>query len=278
MKAPAKILILQNITRPFARKTTQVVECVAKTQGIPTLTIDTTGQAPGNPPDIQEGDACLIIAVGGDGTIIEAAHRSRGSKIPIAGINAGYLGFLSAFSGKTKSELKTGVLKILKGQFQVEERITIEALGMWAINDIVLKAHDEGGMLNLHVRIGRTAVTQFYGDGIIIATPTGSTAYSLAAGGPVLTQANRSLVLTPICPHSFANRALIVSETDNLKIICPKSNRSDITLCCDGQSATLERGNKLEIKVSEDAFPLVSLTTTNRYSILVEKLGWKPLP
>jgi len=278
MQSPQSILILQNTARPFAEKTAKLVAAIARAEGVLTATLPTTGRSVGETPDIPAGAADLIIACGGDGTIIEAAHRSRGSKIPIAGINAGYLGFLSAFSGRNTHALRQGTKKILAGKFSVEHRATIETLGQWAVNDIVILSQEKSSLISLQLKIGKTAATEYYGDGLIIATPTGSTAYSLAAGGPVLTQGNRALVITPICPHSFANRSVIVSENETIEIICPKGTRAKPAVSCDGQTQNLEAGTRLSIQVSKTDFPLVSMKTTNRYEILVEKLGWRPLP
>lgn len=271
-----RIALIENKGRAFALATGQVVRNLAKRHDIKVSAFSTNGQPVGGPADIAGAD--LIIACGGDGTIIEAAHRSKGSGIPIAGINAGYLGFLSAFSGKDDASLQRGLACVFDGSFIIERRAAIEAMGMWAINDIVLAAQDKGTLLNLHLNIGGAAVTKYFGDGLIVATPTGSTAYSLAAGGPVVAQGNRSLIITPICPHSFANRSIVVSEDDEIEVICPDSNRSSPMLSCDGKTRDIKNGAHLQIRVSKTDFPLVSLKETNRYEILVEKLGWRSLP
>jgi len=167
---------------------------------------------------------------------------------------------------------------VLDGSFAVEHRAALETMGMWAINDIVLTAQDKGALINLHLSIGGVPVTKYFGDGLIIATPTGSTAYSLAAGGPVVSHGNRAVVLTPICPHSFANRSIVVSEDDEIEVVCPGDNHSLPMMACDGKLKKIRRGAVLNIRISTTDFPLVSLRCTNRYDILVEKLGWRTLP
>lgn len=271
---PKKLVVLQNITRSFARKTAKLIIAKAIEQNIEVLELESIG-GPIQTPDILQGD--MIIACGGDGTIIEAAHRSRGTNIPIAGINAGYLGFLSAFSAKNKGELFKGLKKIFLGEYIIEHRATIEALGLWAVNDIVIQRSGDT-VIDLQLLIDGAAATDYRGDGLIISTPTGSTAYSLAAGGPVLTSGNQSVVLTPICPHSFANRSIIISGKEKIEVRCNENCKLPAQVYVDGQVREIKPGTKLSIEISKQPMPLVSLIATNRHAILAEKLGWRPLP
>jgi len=277
MRKPSKLkrlVVLQNIARDFARKTAKVIATKAREQKIEVIELESFG-GPIKTPDIFAAD--MIIACGGDGTIIEAAHRSRGSNIPIAGVNAGYLGFLSAFSAKNQAELLVGIKKLFQGDYTIEYRAAIEALGMWAVNDIVIQRSGDT-FIDLQLLIDGAVATDYRGDGLIISTPTGSTAYSLAAGGPVLTSGNQSVVLTPICPHSFANRSVIISGSEKIEVRCNENSKLPAQVYVDGQQRKIRPGTKLGIGLSKNPMPLISLTATNRHAILAEKLGWKPLP
>lgn len=268
-----KFIILQNTQRPFAIKTAKEVQAFCSRNKLGFQMIDSLGYSCS--ADIPAGAADMIIACGGDGTILEAARRSFGSGIPIAGVNAGYLGYLSAFHAKSKPEFLKGLQDLKCGEFFIEKRYVVESGETWAMNDMVIaRRHDTIGEFELAIN-GHPA-TSYRGDGLIIATPTGSTAYSLAAGGPIVTGSNQTLVVTPICPHSLANRSVIVSSEDKLSINMPGSKPYSLSI--DGKESIIWPGKPIAIQISKKYVPLITLKTTNRLAILSEKLGWKPTP
>lgn len=269
-----RFIILQNTKRPFAIKTAKEIKIFCKKNHIDVQLIDSLGCV--CTKDITKGAADIIIACGGDGSILEAANRSFGSGIPIAGVNAGYLGYLSAFSSKSKQEFLKGLQDLKCGEFHIEKRYVVESEGHWAMNDLVIsRGHNPIGEFELTIN-GHPA-TFYRGDGLIIATATGSTAYSLAAGGPILTGSNQSLVVTPICPHSLANRSVVVSKEDKIAIKIAKGAHP-YTFSVDGNESVIWPNKPINVQISKRFVPLINLKTTNRLAILSEKLGWKPTP
>jgi NAD+ kinase len=182
----------------------------------------------------------LLIVLGGDGTMLSAARATEGGSIPILGVNLGGLGFLTEI---TLEELYPVLGQILEGKMETEKRMKLSAVvlrrgekvGEYSVlNDVVINKSVLARIINLRNSINGAYVTTYRGDGVIISTPTGSTAYSLAAGGPIVYPSMDSILITPICPHTLTNRPLLISDRDTVAITL-ESEEGGVRLTLDGQ-------------------------------------------
>lgn len=210
----------------------------------------------------------FIFVIGGDGTILKAARFYSEYETPIFGINLGRLGFLSQSS---PDNLSFSVGKILDGDYKVEKRMMLCADGYNALNDFVIK----GGLCTRTSRfalaINGKFVCEYLADGIIVSTPTGSTAYGMAAGGPVLAPDVDAIVIVPICPHTFSARPIVVSGDDEVKILPCRNNLYSVS--SDGQVA-FTLSDELVIRKSKFKANLALLNENDFYNVLRSKLHW----
>ncbi|MEM6600604.1 MAG: NAD(+)/NADH kinase [Verrucomicrobiota bacterium] len=230
-------------------------------------------------PVYTQGDD-LIIAIGGDGTLLQAARRNQGKKIPILGINAGSLGFLTSIPGENAVK---GVRRVLSGEYGIDCRSALQfrqfrkrkvLQSHWALNESAITRGEHSQMVKIDLHVGNSLATSYACDGIILATPTGSTAYSIAAGGPLLSTHADVFVLTPICAHSLTNRPLVVADDEKVKFSIPEKSPS-LQLHADGiPCGVLRGGDFLEFKRAPARVQLVHLPETSFYSILRQKLHW----
>ena len=211
----------------------------------------------------------FIFVVGGDGTILKAARFYAKTSTPIFGINLGRLGFLSQAS---KENLKTSVERILKNNYHTEQRIMLQSGDRVALNDFVVKGTATGRTSRFILKINDKFVCDYLADGIIVATPTGSTAYGLSAGGPVVSPRLNAFVIVPICPHTLTARPIIVPDNEVIKIGSGE-NLTSYVASTDGQEF-YKFENEIEIKKSEKAAILALLDDSDFYSILKNKFGW----
>jgi NAD+ kinase len=222
----------------------------------------------------------LLLVFGGDGTMLRAAREIAGLKTPMLGVNIGGLGFLTAVPS---SELAIALKQIWKGEFKFESRALIEASGIChgkkiretALNDIVVSRGAISRLIELEVSVNGELVTNYRCDGLIISSPTGSTAYSLAAGGAVVLPTADVFALTPICPHALSNRSIILPLSS--KISVKASNPSPQTiLSVDGQIfAELDAGDEITICRSSRAIRLMHLADNSFLEALRRKLQWR---
>ncbi len=223
--------------------------------------------------------ACdMLLVFGGDGTILRVARETAGIGTPIMGLNVGGLGFLTAASGK---KLTGALAKLWEGQYTIEPLAMIEACTgrgrgqrHLALNDVVISRGRIPRLIELAVSVDDEPVTRYRCDGLIVCTPTGSTAYSLAAGGAVVTPRAEVLALTPICPHTLSNRALIISLKSTLTIEV-LNHRADTYLNADGKFQTeLAPGQRVVIRRSTQKTRLVRLAGRSFFETLRHKLQW----
>lgn len=222
----------------------------------------------------------MLIALGGDGTILQILHALGDRLRPLFGINIGTLGFLTTVGA---AEHLRAVEAIVNRKYQLSERtlLKIELLrggrrpSSWiALNDAVVSRGEISRLIRLAVRIGDKSLTEYNADGLIVATPTGSTAYSLSAGGPILAPDSGVFVVNPICPHVLTNRAVIVSDASPIEIT-PADQRSSIFLTLDGQVVhQLEPGDTLRITKAPQTLPLAMLPEMSFFEVLRQKLKW----
>lgn len=212
----------------------------------------------------------FVFVIGGDGTILKTARFFAKSQTPIFGINLGRLGFLSQAS---KENLKIAVEKILNNEYSTERRIMLKNASYTALNDFVIKGCETGRTSKFSLKINEKYVCDYLADGIIISTPTGSTAYGLSAGGPVLTPSLNAFVIVPICPHTLSARPIVVPDSEKISVITDAKSM----ISADGQEF-YEFNSKNLIEKSEHCANLVLLDGTEFYSILREKLHWAMHP
>ena len=224
--------------------------------------------------------ADLLVVAGGDGTILRVVGQLGDVIKPIFGINVGSLGFLTCANSSTYRE---AVECIAKDRINFSQRALLEArvkLGekqtakMIALNDAVLSRGELSRLVMLHTRVNGEPLTEFNADGLIVATPTGSTAYSLSAGGPILDPESGVFVITPICPHVLTNRSIIVAEGSIIEIEASDPDYP-VFLTLDGRKPIhVERGSTVTIRKAKRTLPLASLPDASFFSVVRQKLKW----
>lgn len=218
----------------------------------------------------------LIIALGGDGTMLHAVRWMADMDIPILSVNFGGLGFLTEI---TQQELYSSLKDVLNGKFAIEERMMLEAVirgqtSFKALNDIVITKGVLARIISLKVLIDTEYLTTYQGDGMIVATPTGSTAYSLSAGGPIVIPDMKAIILTPICPHTLGVRPMVIPHLSKITIII-ESDAQGIMLTIDGQQGVnLNLHDEVEITYAEKPIKLIKPKKRSFYEVLRTKLKW----
>lgn len=219
----------------------------------------------------------IVIVVGGDGTTLNVAKAASLHNKLTLGINAGRLGFMS---GLERDELSL-LNRLVSGEYEVEERMMINARLMSengtqdfiCLNDAVITRGDLARLIDVTVKSDGRVITKNRADGMIIATPTGSTAYSMAAGGPVVSPDNSCFVVTPICPHSLVNRSIVFSSDKELEITVENDKNNTSYLSIDGEkSVTVTKNSKIIISKSEYVAKLIKIKPESFYEILNKKL------
>lgn len=234
---------------------------------------------------VQDADiaavADLIIAVGGDGTMLHAAALTGKGQVPLLGVNRGRLGFLADVS---PAEMLENLQQILDGQYSRETRLQLDAKitssdgserSAVALNDIVLQRRDTGRMIDIETRIADRYVNTHAGDGLIIATPTGSTAYALSCGGPIIEPLLDAVVIVPICPHTLSDRPIVIPANLDIEVkLLPRDDtKAEVTV--DGNSiGELEPDDSLLISESDNRITLIHPPGYDYYGILRSKLHW----
>jgi len=223
----------------------------------------------------QTSDA--LVTLGGDGTLISVARRSFKYEIPILGVYAGNLGFLADVN---LDELDTFLTGFVEGNYRIDKRAILEAtftqgnkeITTHAFNDIVLTRHSVLNMIHVETLVDAKAFNTYYGDGVIVSTPTGSTAYNLSAGGPVLFPLTNVFSLTPICPHSLTQRPVVLPAEFAIEMKTPNDKALVII---DGQDKyELDAGQSIYIKLASSQVKLIHKEEFNYFDVLKEKLGW----
>lgn len=224
----------------------------------------------------------LLLTFGGDGTLLRGARLVAPHHTPVLGVNLGYLGFLTSIA---PGELRVSLERLLAGDFWLDQRFTLEArvvngrrpgAAYVALNDAVLHKGGFARVIRLAVFVGDPAeeVGSYSADGIILATPTGSTAYSLSASGPIVVPAVECILATPICPHTLAVRPLVLpaTETITVQVLSPSE---ELVLTVDGQEGeALQAGDKLVVRRGAASVPLVRFPGQSFFSTLRRKLAW----
>ena len=228
--------------------------------------------------------ADFAVVFGGDGTIISSAKQLSQSRVPVIGVNLGKLGFLAEFS---IDELEQSFDDIIAGKTSIEHRMMLccnlyhdEKLTFTskAVNDVFITAGPPYRMIELGLSVDRQPLASCVSDGLIVSTPTGSTAYNLSAGGPILSAKLQAMVITPICPHSLSFRPIVISAASIVEVEPLELNKGT-TISIDGQiSKPLSTDSKLVVKRDEDPFLVVNNPRRSSWDTLAAKLGWAEKP
>ena len=268
---PRRVGIVHKVTSAEASETALFVERFLVSKGVEVIT-----------DELEAGRAAdLVVVLGGDGTLIHAASLLEGRPVPILGVNMGSLGFMTEVP---QTELYTALEQVLAGKAQVSERMKLRvhlhkggaserALDSEVLNDVVIAKSALSRMAELHTRCSGEHVTTYRADGVIVATPTGSTAYSLAANGPIMYPTMRGVIIAPICPHTLTQRPLVVPDDESIDIVL--TNDTEVYLTLDGQKGQpLEKGDRVQVKQSYNRVLLVRNPNLDFFGILRAKLRW----
>jgi len=279
----SKVIIVINRTKPHARQTASALKASLDRDKVRQEWIETLPPHKnlyGKMADLRDRKVDLVLAVGGDGTLLQAAHRFRGSGVPILGINIGYLGFITSVRGdRVRQDMK----RVLNAEFVISQRTALaleiqtgrKTVAGWALNDALITRGGNPNLIGINARIGERRLTSYRCDGLIIATPTGSTAYSLAAGGPIISPECNVLTVTPICPQSLTNRSVVVNSTEPIELQLDATS-GPAELQVDGMKlARLTPASTIAVKTSADSVPIAFLPEINYYDVLAEKLKWR---
>jgi NAD+ kinase len=232
-------------------------------------------------PSEEIAAADLAIAIGGDGTMLYAGSQIWDHDVPLLGINRGRLGFLADV---TPDEMLSSVDHVLSGEYSVEARLLLEgklektsgeiASGI-AFNDVVLQRHDTGRMVDFETSVGGQFVNTHAGDGLIVATPTGSTAYALSCGGPIIEPNLDAMVVVPICPHTLTDRPIVIAANQAITLRLLEREDAGASVSIDGHSiGQISAGDTLTIEASEKRIRLIHPPGYDFYGILRSKLLW----
>ncbi len=239
------------------------------------------------PSNIEEiAEICdLVIVVGGDGTILHAAHTIIEKDLPIVGINMGHLGFLAEI---TPLEIEKQLDEIFIGNFIEEQRFVLQTSLIrdektistsYAVNDVVVHAMQMVRMIEMETRVNSQYLNTLRADGYIVATPTGSTAYALSGGGPILHPNLGAIVLVPICPHTLSNRPIVVDANSQVEIMLATKNRYTALASIDGQiNMDFKPGDRLTIQKGKHTLRLIQPMHYDYFDVLREKLRWSTPP
>jgi NAD+ kinase len=237
------------------------------------------GLQKGLPREAVPEGAQLLIVLGGDGTLLSAARALKGRDIPLFAVNLGNLGFLTAI---TVDELYPQLQRVLAGEYDVSRRRMLHT-ELWraghcactyeALNDITLAKADIARIIDLEVQVDDHLMCLYKADGLIVSTPTGSTAYSLSAGGPIMVPVVAAICITPICPHMLTNRPVIVPDEAVIQITMSGNNTTYLTV--DGQvGEQLHKDDRVVCRRSEQTVQLIRAAGVGFFDVLREKLQW----
>jgi NAD+ kinase len=224
--------------------------------------------------------ANLIVVLGGDGTLLSVARNLKGRDVPILGVNLGGLGFLTEISPEEFPEM---LERVTRGDYNISQRIMLDVtvkrngnkvFDFAVLNDAVITKDALARIIDIETYVNGEYLTTFKSDGLIFSTPTGSTGYSLAAGGPVLYPSMKNIIVTPICPHMLTNRPIILPEKVTIKSVL-KARDEKVVLTLDGQIGfPLEFGDEIMVRESSNVVRLVKSSSKGYFEILRTKLKW----
>ncbi len=278
--------IFANPHKPGSVPTVQTLRAALEGKGIRVLLDEETAALMGEGGGIQTSSFAqnvdVAAVIGGDGTMLHAVSRLGDFEKPVAGINIGTLGFLTSC---TDSEVGEFAEALAEGRFKISARTLLEAvvlrpgkdpLSFTALNEVTLARGDTGRMVSLIARVNGELLNRYRADGLIVATPTGSTAYSLSAGGPLIAPCAAVFLITPICPHSLSQRALALSDSCVVELSSDNHETGPMIFTVDGRdNMHIGPGDCIEVRKSDRSFNLLRLGDRSFYETLRQKLGWQ---
>ncbi len=228
--------------------------------------------------DVLKGRADLVVSLGGDGTLLETVNLIRDGGIPVMGVNFGRLGFLSNI---TREDLRTTVESFAGGNCRISPRTVLELENsenifgekVYALNDLALHKSDNSSMITVHVHINGLFMNSYWSDGLILATPTGSTAYSLSCGGPILVPESNNFVLTPIAPHNLTVRPLVIEDDAVLKLV-PDGRSDTFILSMDSRQCIIQKNQEILVKKAPFKINFVQVADSGFFGVIRDKLMW----
>ena len=280
-----KIAIVAKAETSAAKRIVQKAIKLAKAAGLQPVTDESTASLAKLKLPIRKDPiaisrfADLIMVIGGDGTMLHWARTTAGSGTPIFGVNVGGLGFLTASSWK---DLPKAMNAVLAGKFSIESRTLLSAIGqscrekfkLKAMNDFVISRGSIPRMIRLEVKVDGEVLTTYRCDGLVISSSTGSTAYSLAAGGAIIAPEAKVISITPICPHTLSNRAVIINQQSTIEVRMLDTKR-EANLSADGWDCLeLETKTPVIIRRNPQSVKLARLTDSSFFKTLRHKLQW----
>lgn len=280
MPKPLRVAILGNGSKPDVPPTAKhLAEAVRAKAGLALAALDLTSDS-----DLSTLDADISLVLGGDGTVLHTARRMDDHPTPVLGVNLGRLGFLTEL---THDEVVDRLADLAERRFTVQNLMTLDcgltsaaadSQRFRALNDVVIRAAPPFHIIETGLSIDGEDVITYRGDGLIVATPVGSTAHSLSAGGPILPPDAHMFVITPLCPHALTQRPL-VDSTHKLFELRPLGPESGSFLVVDGQiQIPLATGDRVSIRRGNTPFPMVRLPGHSFYRTLRDKLAWGANP
>lgn len=278
MRKIKKVLIIVNRKKDDSVQITEDIQSFLNKEGIEVY-VFSSGSDITEIEDIDDFD--LAFSLGGDGTVLYAARILVAYSIPIIPINLGTFGFITEVS---KSEWLSAFEEYRSGLLGISSRVMLDISvfregsivdSFRGLNDIVISADGIAKLLNLNIDLNHDNLGVYRADGVIVATPTGSTAYSLAAGGPIIHPDTSSMILTPVCPFSLANRPIVMPSSDRIKIKVEREQRAQVILTVDGQIAfPLEAGDVIRITELDKKVNIIRSDKRSFYGVVKSKLGW----
>jgi NAD+ kinase len=265
------IAFVINLSKPNAQSTAEALADIAQAQGKHTQFIT---QHPLEKDCLEDVDLCCVI--GGDGTLLGVLDASIHSQTKVLGVNFGKLGFLATFK---PDQLTKDFASILEGNYSVEERSILFCQSntgetAYALNDLVIKENENRGLIRLKVKSEQRLISEYHCDGLIFATPTGSTAYNLSAGGPIISPNVEAIAMTPICPHTLGNRSVIFDTKTPIEVSFDDLPAAPL-VSIDGKKNFQEDAlNSISIQLAKETFPLIHNQTNTHFSIVRDKLNW----
>lgn len=273
----SKVMIVANLQKEGASLLIDEISTYMDSLGIEVIVFSYSGKT--EIPKLESSD--LVFSLGGDGTVLFCSRIVESLSIPILAVNIGDFGFITEIS---KQEWKSAFIKYQDGQLNLSRRVMIKVMverdGIRVafhkgLNDAVISSNGISNIIKLNLKINETDLGKYRADGVIIATPTGSTAYSISAGGPILDPEMEALIINPICPFTLSNRPIVVSGNEVIYITVEEDQRTDVILSVDGQDAyPLKSGDKIIVERSQTKALLIRSDKRNFYDILRSKLNW----
>ncbi|MCK5337275.1 MAG: NAD kinase, partial [Bacteroidales bacterium] len=228
--------------------------------------------------DDLKGNADMVLSIGGDGTLLDTVSLVRDSGIPVLGINLGKLGFLSSIS---RDDIIPAVEKVIKGDYTLDQRTLLHLTAKeglfgnfsYALNDLTVTRRDSTALVVIHVHVDGVFLNSYWADGLIVATPTGSTAYSLSSGGPIVSPGSENFVITPLAPHNLTVRPIVISDKSEIRIHVEGRDKKYL-VSLDSKTDVIKPGDELHIRSADFKFNLVKIEHKDFYTTIRDKLKW----